>query len=78
MPSRPDKSLFWLAKYLSVALTLPSSIFAGYVLGVVCDHWLHIPFLRVGGIILGMTAGLIKVFEELLRDEKREQANKSQ
>jgi F0F1-type ATP synthase assembly protein I len=70
MAAKPDKSLFLLGKYLALAMTLPSSAFGGYVLGWAFDHWLHIPFLRVAGILLGMTVGLVRVFEELTRDEK--------
>jgi F0F1-type ATP synthase assembly protein I len=68
---KPDKSLLWLGKYLSLALTLPASVVAGYILGSLADHWLHVAFLRVIGIILGMAAGLIQIFRELAREEKR-------
>lgn len=71
MPLKPDRSLLLLGKYLSLAITLPSSVFGGYLLGSACDHWLHIPFLRVAGILLGMAVGLLKVFQELARDEKK-------
>ena len=72
MPARPDKTLVQLGRYLSMALTLPSSVFAGYLLGEGGNRWLHIPFLRVLGIMLGMTVGLIKVFEELSRAHKKD------
>ncbi len=72
MPSpKPDKSFIWLGKYLSMALTLPASVAAGYILGSVADRWLHFPFLRVIGIILGMAAGLMQIFRELSRESKR-------
>ncbi len=67
---KPDRSLLLLGKYLSLALTLPASVVAGYILGALADHWLHIPFLRVLGIILGMAAGLIKILQELSRETK--------
>jgi F0F1-type ATP synthase assembly protein I len=70
MAGKPDKSFFWLGKYLSLALTLPASVAAGYILGTLADHWLGIPFLRALGIILGMTAGLIQIFRELSRETK--------
>lgn len=71
MPSRPDKSLIWLSKYLSLALTLPASVVAGYVLGMLADHWLHVSFLKVLGIVLGMAAGVIQIVRELTRESKR-------
>ena len=71
MPSPPDKSLIWLARYLSLGLTLPASVFAGYLIGSAADHWLHIPILRVVGILLGMAAGLTQVLRELAREDKK-------
>jgi F0F1-type ATP synthase assembly protein I len=69
---RPDKSLYWLGKYLSLALVLPASVMAGYIVGAVLDDWLRLPILRVAGIALGMVAGLLQIFRELDRDAKRE------
>lgn len=71
MPGKPDKSLIWLGKYLSLALTLPASVVAGYILGALADHFLHVPFLRVLGIILGMAAGIVQIFRELSREERK-------
>jgi F0F1-type ATP synthase assembly protein I len=71
MPQRPDKSVLWLGKYLSLALTLPASVAAGYILGAVADHWLHLAVLRALGIVLGMAAGLIQILRELSRDNNR-------
>lgn len=64
-------NLAWLGKYLALGLTLPAYVAAGYVLGTFADHWLHIPFLRVLGILLGMTAGLTQILRELSRESKR-------
>jgi F0F1-type ATP synthase assembly protein I len=69
--SSPDHSLHVLGKYLSLALTLPASVFAGYILGTLADDWLHLPFLRAIGILLGMLAGIYQILRELLSDEKR-------
>lgn len=67
--------MVWLGKYLSLALTLPASVAAGYILGTVADNWLHAPILRAVGIFLGMAAGLMQVFRELTRDEHRGRNN---
>jgi F0F1-type ATP synthase assembly protein I len=74
LPMRPnsDKSLIWLGKYLSLALTLPASVVAGYILGTVADHWLRLPILRAAGILLGMAAGITQIVRELSRDERRD------
>ena len=68
MPQRSGKQLTWLGKYLSLALTLPASVFAGYVLGAFADHFLHRPWLRALGIMLGMAAGLVQIVRELSRE----------
>lgn len=69
MPKKLD-SVTWFGKYLSLALTLPASVVAGYIVGALADHWLRMPFLRVVGIVLGMASGLITIFRELSRENK--------
>lgn len=71
MPIKPDKSLIWLGKYLSLALTLPASVVAGYILGAAVNHFLHFSFVVPLGILLGMAAGLMQIIRELSRDEKK-------
>jgi F0F1-type ATP synthase assembly protein I len=71
MPPKPERPLIWLGKYLSLALTLPASVAAGYIIGAFADRWLHVPFLRVLGIALGMGAGLAQIVRELSRESKR-------
>jgi F0F1-type ATP synthase assembly protein I len=68
MLRKPDSSIHWLGKYLSLALTLPASVVAGYILGAAADHWLRISFLRVLGILLGMAAGILQILRELNRE----------
>jgi F0F1-type ATP synthase assembly protein I len=67
-PSRPDRPLLWLSKYLALALTLPASVAAGYILGWAADLWLHIPVLRAVGILLGMIAGITQIVKQLNRE----------
>ena len=70
MAPKPDKSLLWLGKYLSLALTLPASAVAGYLIGSFAERWLHISLLKVVGIVLGVSAGLFQIFRELDRETK--------
>ena len=71
MAAKPDKSIHWLGKYLSLALTLPSCVLAGYVVGAFADDHFHMPFLRPAGLLLGFAAGFMQILKELSRDEKR-------
>jgi F0F1-type ATP synthase assembly protein I len=66
-----DKSFALLGKYLSLALTLPGCLVGGYFIGALLDHWLHIPILRVLGLLLGMLSGVLQVFRELSRDDAK-------
>ncbi|MDQ2773598.1 MAG: AtpZ/AtpI family protein [Acidobacteriota bacterium] len=66
-----DNSLIWLGKYISLGLTLPASVVAGYILGTFADRWLHVPILRVVGIFLGMAAGVTQIIRELNRDSRK-------
>lgn len=70
MPTKPDRSTLWLGKYLSLALTLPASVFAGYLAAKFLQHWLHWTLLPVVGVLLGSAAGMIKVIQEISRDDK--------
>ena len=76
MQSKPDKSLLLLGKYLSLAVTLPASGVAGYILGALAEHWLHWPVLRALGILVGMATGLVKIIQELARDDRKNSAGK--
>jgi hypothetical protein len=77
MAAKPDKSLFLLGKYLSLAVTLPASAAAGYILGALAGHWLHWPVLRALGILVGMAIGVVKIIQELTRDDRKNSAGKS-
>jgi hypothetical protein len=63
--------MLWLGKYFSLALMLPASVFAGYLLAAFANHWLHLSILPAIGIGLGMAAGLVQIVRELSRDEKK-------
>jgi F0F1-type ATP synthase assembly protein I len=71
MPQRPANPLIWLGKYLSLALTLPAAVFAGYILGAFADHYLHRTWLIALGILIGMAAGLFQIVRELSREAKK-------
>ncbi len=71
MDKKPNSSVFWVGKYLSLAMTLPASVFAGYLVGNFANHYWHRDFLPAVGILLGMAGGIYKVVEEVSRDGER-------
>jgi hypothetical protein len=81
MPERPQKTLALLGKYLSLAMLLPSGALAGYLLGRLAVHIFYrdVPgheWPQRVGIVLGVVASIVKLFQELMRDVKREEAEK--
>ncbi len=81
MPERPEKTIALLGKYLSLAMLLPSGALAGYLLGRFAGHIFYHDapgheWLDGGGIVLGVVASVVKLFQELMRDVKREEAGK--
>ena len=81
MPDRPEKTLALLGKYLSLAMLLPSGALAGYLLGRLAGHIFYHDapgheWLQGGGVVLGVVASIVKLFQELMRDVKREEAGK--
>lgn len=69
MAQKPDHSLYLLGKYLGLVSLLPSGAVAGYLLGAFVEHYTHWSGSKPSGIIFGVLASLVKLFQELLRDE---------
>lgn len=70
VPASRDNSLFRLGKYISLALMLPASVAAGYFVGAAVADWLHVPIIKVLGVLLGAAAGLIKVVQAISHEGK--------
>jgi F0F1-type ATP synthase assembly protein I len=58
-------------RMIEMALTLPASVFVGWLLGLGLDRWLHQHWIYMAGIFLGIGAGFMQIFR-LLRDLERE------
>jgi F0F1-type ATP synthase assembly protein I len=79
MAQKPDSSLYLLGKYMGLIFLLPSAALAGYLLGSFAEHYTQWSAAKPFGIIFGVIAGLVKLFQELLRDANRsDSSNKPQ
>ena len=68
MSKRPDRFLVSAARYTAVAMTLPASTFAGYMIGYALDSWLKTTYLRIVFLILGILSGFVQLIRQLMRD----------
>ena len=58
------------ARYTSIAMTLPASTFAGYMIGYALDYWLHTGYFKIVFLLLGISSGFLQLIRMLLRDMK--------
>ena len=68
MRKRPDGFLVSAARYTAIAMTLPASTFAGYLIGYALDSWLHTTYLKIVFLILGIVSGFAQLIRQLMRD----------
>ena len=59
----PDKKSPWvqMAQYSQLAFIFPAATFAGWLLGVALDRWLHTTWLYLAGLIVGIVAGFVEL-----------------
>lgn len=70
MAQKPDNTLYQLGKYLGWISLLPSGAVAGYFIGTFVEHYVHWEGCVAVGIILGIAVGLIKLVQEMLREDR--------
>jgi F0F1-type ATP synthase assembly protein I len=59
----PDKKSPWvqMAQYSQLAFIFPAATFAGWLIGVALDRWLHTTWLYLAGLIVGIIAGFVEL-----------------
>jgi len=60
-PEKKDSAMVALARYSYLAMVLPSSAFAGWLIGALLDKWLHAGWLYIAGLIFGIIAGFVEL-----------------
>lgn len=63
-----DKFVASAARYTSIAMTLPASTFAGYLIGSTLDQWFHTTYLTIVFLLLGIASGFLQLIRMLMRD----------
>ena len=57
-----------VGRYSQLALMLPAGTVAGWLIGSALDHWLHVSWINIVGLLLGIAAGLIELIRTVARD----------
>ena len=63
--------LVQLARYSQLAFIFPAATFAGWLIGVGLDHWLHTTWLYLVGLILGIVAGFVELIRTVTSSESK-------
>ena len=63
--------LVQLAKYSQLAFIFPAATFAGWLIGVGLDRWLHTTWLYLLGLILGIVAGFVELIRTVTSSESK-------
>lgn len=63
MPADPNKKSFLvqMATYSQIAFIFPAATVAGWLIGAALDHWLHMTWLYIVGLIVGIIAGFVEL-----------------
>lgn len=69
-PNPDRKKNLWVQaiRYSELALMLPAGTVAGWLIGSALDHWLHMSWLGIVGLLLGTAGGLIQLIRIVSRD----------
>jgi len=64
--SERKNSWVQLAKYSQLAFVFPAATVAGWLIGAAMDRWLHMTWLYLAGLILGIVAGFVELIRAAL------------
>ena len=68
-----EKRSAWvqLAKYSQLAFVLPAATVAGWLIGAALDRWLHMTWLYLAGLILGIIAGFVELIRAVTSSDSK-------
>ena len=67
-PGKDKKAWAQAASYAQLGLIFPAATFAGWLIGVGLDHWLHTTWLYIPGLLLGVIAGFVELIRIVSRN----------
>jgi len=72
--SDPGKKKFYvqLAEYSQLAFVLPACTVVGWLVGAALDRWLHMTWLYLAGLLLGIAAGFVELVRTAMKSEKKD------
>lgn len=61
MPDERGPKSVWVGaeKYIQLGMTLPAATVVGWILGELLKRWLHLEWLPLAGLILGIVSGFV-------------------
>jgi len=69
-PNKPKSPWAQFGRYSQLAFMLPAATVAGWLIGSALDKWLHVTWISIVGLLVGIAAGMIELIRTLLRDTK--------
>ncbi len=70
-PEPKKKFYVQLAEYSQLAFILPACTVVGWLIGVALDRWLHMTWLYLVGLLLGIGAGFVELVRTTMKSEKK-------
>ena len=68
----PKKKFYvQLAEYSQLAFVLPACTVVGWLIGVALDRWLHMTWLYIAGLLLGIAAGFVELIRTVMKSENK-------
>jgi ATP synthase protein I len=64
------QSLVRVESLIQLGLLLPACLVIGWALGLALDHWLHLHWINVVGLIAGAIAGFVQTIRIVLSHSK--------
>lgn len=70
-PPEKKSMLVQLANYSQLAFIFPAATVAGWLVGLALDHWLHMTWLYLVGLILGIVAGFVELIRTVTSSDSK-------